>query len=121
MCIRDRKAPTVVLRLPFSDLGWPVDHDGLRRITSLQRRQVDEKLEQRSRLPLCLRGAIELTGFVIPTTNHRQNGAVFAKSDERGLRDILLCTLRLQSARDDSFGEPLQLKIQRRAQRQITR
>src|SRR6476661_8551640 len=87
------KAATVILRLPFSDLGWPVDHDGLRRVTPLQRRQVNKKLEQRSRLPLGLRGAIELTGFVIPTPDHRQDCAVLAKRDEGGLRDILLGTL----------------------------
>ena len=109
------------MRLPFSDLGWPVDHDGLRRVAPLQRRQINEKLEQRARLPLGLRGAIELTGFIIATTDHRQNCAVFAERDERSLRDILLCTLRLQPARDDPLGDPLQLQVQRRAQRQIAR
>jgi hypothetical protein len=115
------KAPAIVLRLPLSDLGWLVDHNGLGRVTALQRRQVNEKLEQGPRLPPGLRGAIELTGFVIAATNHGQHGAVFCKGDESRLRDIFLRTFSLQPALDDAFGEPLQLQIQRRAKRQVSR
>src|SRR6202048_1844406 len=80
----------VVLRLPLSDLGWLIDQNRLRRVTPLQRGQVNKKLEQGSRLPLCLSGAVELTGFVIATAHHRQNRTVFAEGDESRLRNIFL-------------------------------
>ena len=115
------KAAAVVLRLPFADLGRPVDHDRLRGIAPLQRGQIDEQLEQRSGLPLGLGGAIELAGFVVAPADQRQHGAVFAERDEGGLRNLLLRTFLLQPAFDHAFRKALQFQIERGTKRQVAR
>ena len=60
----------------------PIDCDAVRRHAVLQRREIDERLERRARLPLGLHGAIELALGIIAPADQRTDAAVTIEHHE---------------------------------------
>ena len=113
------EAAAVILRLPLADLYRSVDRRHLRVEAFLEGREIDKHLEKRARLPLRLGGAIELTFGVVAAAHHGENGTVRSHSHESRLIDSLRAAFGLEPARNDAFGDALQVKVERGAQRQI--
>jgi hypothetical protein len=118
---RDHTVETaaVVLRLPIADLHGSIDRRHLRVHAFLERREIDKDLEEGARLPLRLGDAIELAFGVVAAAHHDEDGAVRSHCHKGGLSHSLGAPFRRESARDDAFGDALQVEIERRAQRQI--
>src|ERR1700761_1702513 len=57
------------------DLDGRIQHDGRWGEAAVQRRQIDEWLEARSRLTVGLRGAVELARFVAHAADQREDAA----------------------------------------------
>ena len=58
------------------------------RVAGFQCRQIDDGLERRSRLPHCLRCAVELAFEIGTPADHRAHGAVGTEGYQCGLRDV---------------------------------
>jgi hypothetical protein len=113
------EAPAVVLRRPIADLNRSIDGRHLRIDPLLEGGEVDKDLEQGAGLPLGLDGAIELAFVVVPSTHHREDGAVGRQGDEGSLTDFLGPPFRLEPTRNHAFGDALQIEIEGRAHGQI--
>src|SRR6266446_6412620 len=113
------EAAAVVLRLPIADLYRSINRRHLRVHAFLEGREIDKDLEKGAGLPLRLGGPIELAFGVVAAAHHGENGAVRGHRHERRLTDSLGAAFRLESARDDAFGDALQVEVERGAQCQI--
>src|SRR5207248_11752732 len=77
----------IILRLPVADRDRLVDDDAVGGVAGIERGEVDENLEEGSRLTLRLDRAIELALSIIPASDQREDRAVRRERDERRLAD----------------------------------
>ena len=113
------EAAVRVLGLPAVDVDRLVDHDRVRRHAGLERRQVDEELEQRARLAARLGGAAELALGVVAAADHGQHRPVRRHGDQRRLADAALLPLPRQPVLDDPLGGGLEVGVERGLQREL--
>jgi hypothetical protein len=98
-----------------------VDDDAVGRVAGIERGEIDENLEQRSRLTACLDRAIELALGIIPAADEREDRAVRRERDDRRPADMPANALLTEPFFDDAFGRLLEARIEGRIGAEVDR
>src|SRR5690606_6138991 len=101
-----------ILGLPSVDGHRRVVYQALRLDPLFERGKIDNRLERRARLATRLGDTIELALVIGPSTDHRLDGTVAIKGNERSLANPTADTPVVQPLSHRFFRNGLQTRIQ---------